>query len=311
MILGKPICKICSGILPAGKFISTMDKVLFIANPLSVKRKGINLERLIENNLDHTIFGYRLLYTEYHNHALELAANYRKDYRIIVAAGGDGTVNQVSQALAGSDNILGLIPLGSGNGLARDLGIPLKPSRAIARLNNIKTRTIDSGLIGGKHFINMAGAGFDAEIAHDFAGSVKRGLTGYASSVIRKFFSYQPRDYKLSIDGLDIDINAFLISFANTGQYGNNAYISPDAKPDDGLMDICFLKKFPALAAPVLVARLFLKSINRSKYVEIFRAAKISLSCEHEIIGHVDGEALDFDREVIMEIKEKSLAVIV
>lgn len=288
-----------------------MDKVLFIANPLSVKRKGINLERLIENNLDHTRFSRHIIYTEYHNHAVELAETYRSEYRIIIAVGGDGTVNQVSQALVAYDNILGLIPLGSGNGLARDLGIPLKPSRAISRINKLETRIIDSGLIGGKHFINMAGVGFDAEIAHDFANSVKRGFTGYVFSVIKKFFSYRSRDYKLSIDASVINKNAFLISFANTGQYGNNAYISPGAKPDDGLLDICFIKKFPALAAPVLVARLFLKNINRSKYVEIFRSASLSLSSEHKIIGHVDGEPVSFDRELGMEIKEKSLAVIV
>ncbi len=288
-----------------------MDKVLFIANPLSVKRKGINLESLIKNNLDHARLRYRIIYTEYHNHAVELAETYRKEYRIIVAVGGDGTVNQVSQALVAYDNILGLIPLGSGNGLARDLGIPLKASKAISRINMLETRSIDSGVIGGKHFINMAGVGFDAEIAHDFADSVKRGLTGYALSVIKKFFSYRSRAYKLNIDGSDINKSAFLISFANTGQYGNNAYISPGAKPDDGLMDICFIKKFPPLAAPILVARLFLKSINRSKYVEIFRSANLSLSSKHKIIGHVDGEPVSFGSELSLEIKAKSLAVIV
>ena len=175
----------------------------------------------------------------------------------------------------------------------------------------METRTIDSGVIGGKHFINMAGIGFDADIAHDFAGSVKRGLKGYALSVIKRFFSYRSREYKLSIDGADVNKSAFLVSFANTGQYGNNAYISPGAKPDDGFIDICFLKKFPAMAAPLLVARLFLKNINRSKYVEIFRSANISLGSEHEIMGHVDGEPVSFGREITVGIREKSLTVLV
>ena len=287
-----------------------MNKVLFIVNPLSVKRKGINLERLIENNLDHASFDYRIIYTEYHNHAAELAETYRSDYRIIVAAGGDGTVNQVSQALVAYDNILGLIPLGSGNGLARDLGIPSNIGKSIKRINLLNTRVIDSGVIGGRHFINIAGIGFDAEIAHDFAGSVRRGLTGYARSVIRKFFSYKARVYTIRTDRGERSLEAFLISFANTGQYGNNAYISPDAKPDDGLLDICIIKKFPLHMAPVLAAKLFFKNISSSKYIEILRVKKISLVSEQLILGHIDGEPVGFDREVSIEIKEKSLAVL-
>ena len=287
-----------------------MNKILFIVNPLSVKRKGINLERLIENNLDHASFDYRIIYTEYHNHAAELAETYRSDYRIIVAAGGDGTVNQVSQALVAYDNILGLIPLGSGNGLARDLGIPSNIGKSIKRINLLNTRVIDSGVIGGRHFINIAGIGFDAEIAHDFAGSVRRGLTGYARSVIRKFFSYKARVYTIRTDRGERSLEAFLISFANTGQYGNNAYISPDAKPDDGLLDICIIKKFPLHMAPVLAAKLFFKNISSSKYIEILRVKKISLVSEQLILGHIDGEPVGFDREVSIEIKEKSLAVL-
>ncbi len=287
-----------------------MNKVLFIVNPLSVKRKGINLERLIENNLDHASFDYRIIYTEYHNHAAELAETYRSDYRIIVAAGGDGTVNQVSQALVAYDNILGLIPLGSGNGLARDLGIPSNIGKSIKRINLLNTRVIDSGVIGGRHFINIAGIGFDAEIAHDFAGSVRRGLTGYAGSVIRKFFSYKARVYTIRTDRGERSLEAFLISFANTGQYGNNAYISPDAKPDDGLLDICIIKKFPLHMAPVLAAKLFFKNISSSKYIEILRVKKISLVSEQLILGHIDGEPVGFYREVSIEIKEKSLAVL-
>ena len=287
-----------------------MNKILFIVNPLSVKRKGINLERLIENNLDHASFDYRIIYTEYHNHAAELAETYRSDYRIIVAAGGDGTVNQVSQALVAYDNILGLIPLGSGNGLARDLGIPSNIGKSIKRINLLNTRVIDSGVIGGRHFINIAGIGFDAEIAHDFAGSVRRGLTGYAGSVIRKFFSYKARVYTIRTDRGERSLEAFLISFANTGQYGNNAYISPDAKPDDGLLDICIIKKFPLHMAPVLAAKLFFKNISSSKYIEILRVKKISLVSEQLILGHIDGEPVGFDREVSIEIKEKSLAVL-
>ena len=287
-----------------------MNKILFIVNPLSVKRKGINLERLIENNLDHASFDYRIIYTEYHNHAAELAETYRSDYRIIVAAGGDGTVNQVSQALVAYDNILGLIPLGSGNGLARDLGIPSNIGKSIKRINLLNTRVIDSGVIGGRHFTNIAGIGFDAEIAHDFAGSVRRGLTGYARSVIRKFFSYKARVYTIRTDRGERSLEAFLISFANTGQYGNNAYISPDAKPDDGLLDICIIKKFPLHMAPVLAAKLFFKNISSSKYIEILRVKKISLVSEQLILGHIDGEPVGFDREVSIEIKEKSLAVL-
>lgn len=288
-----------------------MENLLFILNPLSEKRKGIDLEQLIRENLDLERFGYTIRYSEYHGHALDIAEAYKSDYRIIIAAGGDGTVNQVSNALVGTDNIMGIIPLGSGNGLARDLGIPTKASKAIERINSLNTRVIDSGVIGGRHFINMAGIGFDADIAHDFSGSAQRGLSGYAASAIRKFFSYQASDYTISTESMENNINAFLISFANTGQYGNNAYISPGAQPDDGLVDVCILKKPPVYAALIVATRLFLKNIDRSKYVKIISARNISLKCDHAIKGHIDGEPTMFCNEVHLQVKEKTLAVIV
>ena len=288
-----------------------MENVLFIINPLSVKRRGIDLEKLIRENLDPARFEYTIRYSEYHGHAFEIAEASRSEYRIIIAAGGDGTINQVSGALVGTDKLMGIIPLGSGNGLARDLGIPIKASKAIKRINSLNTRVIDSGVIGGKHFINMAGVGFDAEIAHDFAGSIQRGFLGYVVKTITRFFRYQSDDYTTIIEGVESNSNAFLISFANTGQYGNNAYISPEAKPDDGLIDICFMKKFPVCAAPIIAARLFLRNIDRSKYVKIISARDISLRCDHLIKGHIDGEPTNFSKEIDLQIKEKALTVIV
>lgn len=284
---------------------------MFILNPLSVKRKGVNLEKLIRENLDQNRFEYTIRYSEYHGHALDIAEAFKSEYRIIIAAGGDGTVNQVSDALVGTNNIMGIIPLGSGNGLARDLRIPVKATKAIKRINSLNTRVIDSGLIGGKHFINMAGIGFDAEIAHDFAGSVRRGLLGYTTRVIRRFFRYKALDYTVFIEGVESNLNAFMISFANTGQYGYNAYISPEAQPDDGLVDVCIIKKLPVCAAPILATRLFLKNIDRSKYVKIVSARNISLRCDHAIKGHIDGEPTMFCNEVHLQLKEKALTVIV
>jgi diacylglycerol kinase (ATP) len=288
-----------------------MRNILFIVNPVSEKLKKVEMRQLIMKNLDHDRFSFSLKYSEYPGHAYELAHTLQKKYQIIVAAGGDGTVSQVSRALSGTDTCLGVIPLGSGNGLARSLKIPLNPSKAIHRINSYQVIRIDTGVINGNHFINMAGIGFDAEIAHDFAASDQRGFITYCMKVLKKFRRYSPRNYTLVHNNQEKDTSAFMISFANSSQYGNNAHISPRAKLDDGLIDVCMLKKFPAWTAPILASRLFLKTIDRSDYLNILQTDRLKLKCSDSYFGHLDGEPVVLDKELDVRVIRKSLNVIV
>ena len=288
-----------------------MIRILFIVNPRSELRRGVKLEKIIRKELDLARFEYAIRYSRYHRHAYKLAYKEKGNYQLIIAAGGDGTVNQVAEGLAGSGTTIGIIPLGSGNGLAYDLGIPRKIPASVRRINSMNKRTIDSARIGDRFFINMAGIGFDAEIAHDFDGRDKRGLRAYVLCVFRKFFAYKLPSCTLRFKDQVHELSPFIMSFANSGQYGNNAYIAPGARADDGFLDISVLDKFPLYLAPVLAARLFLKNIHRSRYYKVFRVEKASISAGDKLYGHIDGEAVLFDKTFDIVAQPQSFEIIV
>lgn len=288
------------------------QKIAFILNPKSGRKRNKNIQLLIEENIDTKSFDAIFLYTEYAGHATELVReNINKGIVIFVAVGGDGTVNEVASALVQTSAILGIIPRGSGNGLARSLMIPMNTIKAIQCLNSKNVKTIDSGSINDRYFFCTCGSGFDAKIGHKFAQSEKRGFFTYVKTTIREFRKFQPKKFKLNIDGEKIKKKAFLITIANAGQYGNNAYISPKSKLDDGKFDVCIFKPFPVLKAPLLGYRLFARTMDRSKYIETIEAEKIVFRKKKKYKFHIDGEPLSFQGPVKIEMIPKSLNVIV
>ncbi len=209
---------------------------------------------------------------------------------VIFAVGGDGTVNQLARLLVGRDLVLGIVPAGSGNGLAGHLGISRHPRRALSVLKDPQVEEIDYASINGIPFFTTAGVGFDAEVTQHFNKGSRRGLIGYIESILKVVQNYRSDTYKLQYDGQEKVVNAFLVTFANASEYGAGAYIAPDADTSDGYLDVSVLKPFPLTAVPGLVLRLFTKKIHRSKYVETLRVRNLKVVKDQPGNIHFDGE---------------------
>jgi len=250
-----------------------------------------------------------LIFTEYVGHATEIAQKaVAEGIQKVVAIGGDGTVNEVGKGLIGSETALGIIPIGSGNGLARHLKIPLKTEKAIQFAINQPFVEIDVCFLNEIPFFCTAGVGFDAEVANEFAKHQSRGLKTYAKMALKSFRSFKPESYHF--DNQE-DKTAFAITFANATQYGNNAMISPKSKIDDGLIEMVVLKPFPFGAAPIIGVRLFRGTLPNSRYIEMQSAEEFSLKSTKDFLIHYDGEPLQLNtNEINVTIKKQSLKVI-
>lgn len=293
------------------KSLSMKKKILFIINPVAGTKRKDRIFSMISKHIGENIFEFYVENTKRKGHATDAAREgTNKGTNIIVAVGGDGTVNEVACALAGSNTTLGIIPLGSGDGLARHLNIPLNISNAIKCINNLNAVTIDVCRLNDKMFFCAAGVGFDAIVISKFSKKKNRGLLQYLFTSALEFFKYKPQTYKIEADGKEIERKAFLITVANASQYGNNAYIAPNANIADGKADICIIKPFPLYAAPFLVLRLFRKTLYKSKYYETIQASRITLKSENEMCFHYDGEPGGFSEIINIELKERNLKVI-
>ncbi len=288
------------------------QKILFIINPISGGRDKKKIPALIDMYLDKTKFDYRISFTERVEHAFMLSkAALKEGYQIVVAVGGDGTVNEVAKGIFHTDTILGIIPFGSGNGLARTLKIPLKVIEAINNINNCYSIKIDSARLNNRMFFNMAGSGFDAEVSNEFAGDKKRGLLGYVRVVFQQIIKYKPQQYKISIDGKIIERQAFILSIANSSQYGNDAHIAPHADVRDGILDIVVVKPFHFIKLPLLAMYMFTNKADKTSYVEYFKGKKILIQREKADAIHLDGEPYIEDKDLNIEVLPLSLNVIV
>lgn len=285
--------------------------ILFIINPISGGKEKQKIPALIEAYLDRSKFNANFSFTGYIGHAAELAEEAAgKNFDVIVAVGGDGTINEVAGKVMAQKKILGIIPFGSGNGLARALHIPLKLKKAIEVINNFKVETIDAASLNGKYFFNMAGMGFDAHISTVFAGNKTRGLKGYIEMGLKEIKSYQPEQYELEIDGVNYKRDAFIISIANSSQYGNNVHISPNSLLNDGLLEVCVIKPVSLYKLPVLVYEMLRSKTHQSKLVEIINGKKISVTRTKENSVHVDGEPFFMGKNIEIEIIPAALNVI-
>jgi len=238
--------------------------VRFIVNPISGTRGKEAIIRLIPQYLSDERFRYEIVYTERSGHAAQLAQEAAEaGVDIVVAVGGDGTVNEVARSLVHTQTALAIVPCGSGNGLARHLFIPINPIGALKILAECQIETLDYGKINDQPFFCTCGIGFDAFISERFAHAGKRGLMTYVDNTLKGGLTYKPETYRVSIDGQEQEYEAFLIACANASQYGNNVYIAPAASMNDGLMDVTILEPFPLLEAPQVVMQLLNKTIDR------------------------------------------------
>ena len=291
----------------------TDNPYLFIINPKSGTSIGKDREEIsrgIEIYAKQYSASAQIFFTKERGHATELVrANLnQKKWKAIVAVGGDGTVNEVAKLLVDQATPLGIIPLGSGNGLARHLGLPLTLSAALIRLFQGKIVTIDSAQLNGIPFFCTAGVGFDAYVGHLFSLQRKRGLATYIYVSLKSFLTYKPQRYRLN----GKEMKVFSISFANAGQYGNNAWIAPKADVKDGMLDICTIKPFPIWYGMDLTFRMFNKSLKSSAYLSYERAKEAILESDRPPQIHFDGEPLQMDTTRIeIKLKPQSLNVII
>ncbi len=295
------------------------QKVAVIINPISGAGRRRDLARrraeeaaaiIDQRQLDGEVF-----VTERHGHARELAqAARRRGVTLFVAWGGDGTVNEVGSALIGSDASLAIVPSGSGNGLARELGIPCDPSSAFHVIFEGRTRTIDAGELDGHLFFNVAGLGLDARVAHRFAagGLERRGFIAYLELATREIFSYTPLDCALTTDdgGSARRVRPLLIAIANARQYGNGALIAPDARLDDGKLDIVVVEHRAPWRVLLQAPRLFSGTVAKVPGVTITRAVSAIVSADAAIVCHVDGEPFVGGNSVKARIHPAALRVV-
>ena len=286
-------------------------RVLFVVNPISGGKRKKGFEKRAREGLDASLYDAEFVFSEYAGHANQLGKKAVKDgFELVVAVGGDGTVNEIASALNGTETALGIIPEGSGNGLALYLGIPLNERAAVRRLNRFETTTIDSGIINGLAFFNMAGIGFDASVSDRFANDNIRGPIGYLKAVVSEISTYKPKRYVLDIDGQVLEREAFMISVANSPQYGNNAYVAPQASVTDGLLDVCIIHRFPLYTIPMMLFHLFNKTADQSDYVEIVPGKKIRIEREAADAVHVDGEPKEMGTVLDIAVSPDSLRIL-
>ena len=288
------------------------SKIAFIINPFSGTGKKEDIPALIKQELDATVFEPEIVYTDQRGHGTKLAKEFvDKDFQIIVAVGGDGTVNEVGQSLLHSNAALGIVPIGSGNGLARHLGIPMNIRKAIRQLNHSEPISMDYGIVNGRPFFCTCGTGFDAYVSTEFAKGKKRGVMSYIEKIITGYFSYKSQNYHLLGEGIDLNSKAFVITFANASQWGNNAYIAPQASVQDGKLDISIMSSFPIIAIPTLALQLFAKTIDKDLFMTTLRSKKITLMREDSGPFHYDGEPYVEGKEIQIDTIADGLKVMV
>lgn len=287
-------------------------KIVYIINPVSGFRKRTCIENVIAKETDPSQITFELMMTDREGHAEELsrvAASGGAD--VVVAVGGDGTVNEVVRGLMGTGAALGIIPTGSGNGLARHLGLPLNLRKAIRIINAGKRHTIDTATLNGRLFVSLAGVGFDAYVAKKFAKTSTRGFISYAKIAIPSYFSYKQKKYRIIADGNEFTRKALFISFANSNQFGSNASIDPVAELDDGFIDLCIVRKIPFFKLVFLAPAFFLKQFHKTRYVEIVQAKEIFVARKRSKKIHLDGDPWKTEKDLHVKIQPLSLQVIV
>ena len=239
-----------------------------------------------------------------------IADNWEK-HDFYIASGGDGTVHTVATQLVNSDKILGVLPLGSGNGFAREFGFKLNVNSLMSDVRKAETMSIDIIEVNNKMCLNVAGIGLDSFVAHSFNNLRLRGIIPYIWLSLKTFVQLRPFHVKISSEGKElVNEELFVVTIANTRQFGNNAFIAPEARPNDGIIDLVLIKPFPKILGPSFVIRLFTKRINRSKYVNHIRTEKEIVIETHENRMHIDGEPVNSDGKVHVRIKREVLKVL-
>jgi len=292
--------------------MSKLKSALFIINKFSggdyrPEVEGRIIEQCEKLNIESTIE-----FTQSPGHATELAMSavgQNLDY--VYAVGGDGTVNEVAKGLLGSQVAMGILPKGSGNGLARHLGLEMSFKKSLDIIQFHSEQMIDTLSVNGKLSVNVSGIGFDGHIAGLFANKAKRGLVGYAKLVLKEFLDFKPFEANVQVNGKSFQSRLFIIALANSSQFGNNARIAPQASVCDELLDLCFIQKIPMTQALGFAQKMFTGNLDRSRFVEIIKTNRATIDLDQPIAYHIDGEAMAPENKFVVELKPASLKILV
>lgn len=289
----------------------TEVRVHAIINPISGVGSKRKIPKMIEDICSEKNCSLTISFTEYAGHASELTRQALEDgAQVILAVGGDGTVNEIARTMIHSDAVLGIVPKGSGNGLARELHIPMDVKRALEMIAKGYVSTIDCCKANGRVFFCTCGVGFDAAVSQKFANEKRRGSLTYIKNTIEEYLSYEPEPYELLVDNQTIKEKAFLVACGNASQYGNNAFIAPHANIQDGQMDLTILSPFTPLDIAPLAIQLFTKQIDRNSKIQTMKARQVSIIRQRPGVMHLDGEPIQADSRIDITIVPKSLKVL-
>jgi len=288
--------------------------IVFIVNPkagITPKSKTV-IELLAGNVIPSSRFIPEVVFTQRAGHATELAREaLGRGADIVVASGGDGTINEVACAMVNTGVPMGILPAGSGNGLARSLGISLSYALALRTIIRGKTKLMDVAMANDTLYTSIAGVGFDAHVAQKFSESYIRGMFSYMKIILNEFRAYKPLRYTLTVDGVQMEKHALMIVFANGNQFGFNTRIAPEAKVDDGFLDICVMKKMPVSQLFNVGYHMVRGTPVKTGYTEYFRGKEITIETGSDPLMNIDGEPKIMQSPVKISIQPLALNVIV
>jgi YegS/Rv2252/BmrU family lipid kinase len=294
------------------RFMTEKKKITLIVNPKSGTTGKKKILETVEEELDKDKFTYNIVRTQYAGHASVLTKQaVEEGVDVVVAIGGDGTVNEIARALTHTGTALGIIPCGSGNGLARHLHIPMDIRKATRVINHCLIHTLDYGMINEFPFFCTCGVGFDAFISMRFSHSGKRGILTYLENTLTEFLKYEPVTYEITADEGTQQHKALLIACANASQYGNNAFIAPHASMKDGLMDVVIMEPFTMMEAPQMAIQLFNRKLDQNSHIKSFRCKKLHIKRAEAGLIHYDGDPVTTGKDIEVILKEKGINIVV
>ncbi len=287
------------------------EKVCVIINPVSGTGGKQSIPEKIVSAFNPKKYDVIIRFTGYADHATEIAKNaVKEDFKYVIAAGGDGTVNEIAKALVGTSCVLGIIPLGSGNGLARDLNISMSVDRSIETISKGVVRNIDYGMANDNIFFCTCGVGFDAFVSERFADEKMRGPIGYVKNILESVIDFKSEEYELTYDDTTIKERAFVVTCANASQYGNEAYIAPGADMEDGKMNVSLIKPINAFEMPQTTIQLFNKTLHKNNKVISLLTSNLIIKRNRSGAMHIDGEPVEAGKEIVVKIIPKGLRVL-
>ena len=291
--------------------LRSKKKIQFIINPISGGHNKTKIIQAIPRLLDKNKFDFSISHTKYAGHAALLTKNaIEKKMDIVVAVGGDGTINEIASQLVNTQTVLAIVPCGSGNGLARDLKISLHYKKAIKLINQLKIKKIDVGVCNHQYFFSLTGVGFDAKVAYDFNRGKKRKFVGYAWAILKDYFNENNQPYEIKIDDETLSDTFFFITIANCSQWGYNVKVAPNAKLDDDVLTLNLCKKPPFYSIIPFGIKTLIGKIETSKYTTFKTSKHISISSNREFFYHIDGDAKGVSRFIEVDILHEGMAII-